>query len=102
PNQPTSFLDKGIEAPYADEITFSIRGNLPHRLGTAVLAYIDRDYQKLIDDFVGGVCDYGFAFDESCPGGNTTLVFSGNEPVAEVDTRVFANNPQARRTYRAI
>jgi len=102
PNQPTSFLDNSIEAPYADEITLSVRGNLPHRLGTAVLAYVERDYQNLIDDFVGGVCDYGFEFDQSCPGGDTTIVFSGNEPVAEVDSRVLANNPQARRTYRAI
>ncbi len=102
PNQPTAFLDNRIEAPYADEITLSVRGNLPHGLGTAVLAYVDRDYQNLIDDFIGGVCDYGFEFDQSCPGGSTTTVFSGTDPVAEVDTRVFANNPQARRTYRAI
>jgi outer membrane receptor for ferrienterochelin and colicin len=102
PAQPSSFLANNIEAPYVDEYTLSFRGNLPGRLGTAVLTYIDRDYQKLLDNFVGGVCDEGFEFGRSCPGGNTTTIFAGTEPIAEVDSVVFANNPQARRTYRAI
>ncbi|HEX9945124.1 MAG TPA: TonB-dependent receptor [Thermoanaerobaculia bacterium] len=103
PNQPTAFLAEDIQAPYANEVTLSVRGNLPRRLGSAVLTYVDRDYQKLIDDFLGGVCDYGIDFGRSCPAGNTTTVFgSDNEPVAEVDTRLWANNPQAKRKYRAL
>jgi outer membrane receptor protein involved in Fe transport len=102
PAQPTSFLAKNIEAPHADEITFSLRGDLPRRLGNAVLTFVDRDYKHLIDDFIGGVCDFGIAFGRSCPDGNTTTVFSGGEPVAEVDSRIWANNPNAKRTYRAV
>ena len=102
PNQPSSFLAKNIEAPYVDEITLSLRGNLPSRLGTATLTYVDRDYKKLIDNFVGGVCDYGFDFGQPCPAGNTTTIVSNGEPVAQVDSQVFANNPQARRHYRAL
>jgi outer membrane receptor for ferrienterochelin and colicin len=102
PAQPSSFLSNNIEAPYVDEITLSLRGNLPGRLGTAVVSYIDRDYKKLLDNFVGGVCDEGLEFGQSCPGGNTTTIFTGADPIAEVDTIVFANNPQARRTYRAL
>lgn len=102
PAQPTSFLANNVEAPYADEITLSLRGNLPRQLGTAVLSYVHRDYKKLIDNFVGGVCDFGFDFGRPCPAANTTEVFAGGEPVAEVDTRVWANNPRAKRTYRAL
>jgi outer membrane receptor protein involved in Fe transport len=103
PTQPTAFLTNNIQAPYANEITLAVRGNLPRRLGTAVLTYIDRDYRKLIDDFIGGVCDYGFDFGRTCPAGSTTTVFgSNNAPVAEVDTRVWTNNPQAKRKYHAL
>jgi outer membrane receptor for ferrienterochelin and colicin len=102
PNQPSSFLAKNIEAPYADEITFSVRGNLPGRLGTATLTVLDRQYKKLIDNFIGSVCDTGIDFGQACPGADTTTIFSGTDPVAEVDTQVYANNPQAKRRYQAI
>lgn len=102
PKQPSSFLANGVEAPYADEITLSLRGNLPRRIGTATLTYVNRDYKKLLDDFVGGACDFGFEFGRPCPSASTTTIFNGSEPVAEVDTRVWANNPQAKRTYRAL
>ena len=102
PNQPTSFLANNIKAPYADEYTLSLRGNLPARLGTGVLTYISRDYKQLIDNFVGDVCEFGFNFGQPCPSGNTTTVFQNGAPVAEVDSTVWANNPQAHRTYRAL
>ena len=104
PNQPSVYLANGVEAPYADEITLSVRGNLPGRIGTATLTYIDRDYKKLLDDFVGNVCDLGLDFGRPCPAANTTTIIDNatGEPVATVDSRVWANNPNARRTYRAI
>jgi outer membrane receptor for ferrienterochelin and colicin len=102
PSQPSSFLANNIKAPYADEITASVRGNLPRALGSAVLTYIHRDYKKLIDNFVGDVCDYGFNFGKPCPAGNTTTVLQDGARVAEVDSIVWANNPQAHRTYNAL
>lgn len=102
PAQPSSYLAKNIQAPYANEWTLSLRGNLPRRLGSAVLTYVDRDYKKLIDNFVGGICDFGIDFGKPCPSGSTTTVFSGSEPVAEVDSILWANNPRARREYKAI
>ncbi len=103
PNQPTAYLGTDVKAPYADEITLSVRGNLPHRIGTATLTLISRDYKKLIDDFVGGACDFGIDFGRPCPDGSTTTVFgSDGEPVATVDSRVWANNPDAKRKYRAV
>ncbi|HEX4959566.1 MAG TPA: TonB-dependent receptor [Thermoanaerobaculia bacterium] len=102
PNQPTSFLANNIKAPYANEITTSVRGNLPAHLGTAVLTYIHRDYKQLIDNFVGDICDYGINFGKPCPSSNTTTVFQNGAPVAEVDSIMWANNPQAHRTYNAL
>jgi hypothetical protein len=102
PNQPSAFLASDIEAPYADEITLSLRGNLPRRLGSGVLTYVNREYKKLLDDFLGGVCEFGIDFGRACPAANTTTIFDGAEPVAEVDTRIWANNPQAKRRYQAL
>ncbi|HEX3555416.1 MAG TPA: TonB-dependent receptor [Thermoanaerobaculia bacterium] len=103
PNQPSSFLANDIQAPYANEITASIRGNLPHQLGTAVLTYVNRDYKKLIDNFVGDVCDFNINFGKPCPTANTTtIVDAAGQPVAQVDSIVWANNPQAKRKYQAL
>jgi len=103
PNQPSSFLANDIQAPYANEITASIRGNLPRQLGTAVLTYVNRDYKKLIDNFVGDVCDFNINFGKSCPAANTTtIVDPSGTPVAQVDSILWANNPQAHRKYEAL
>jgi hypothetical protein len=102
PNQPSVFLGEDVEAPYVNEITLSLRSNLPRRLGSAVLAYTNRDYKSLLDNFVGEVCDRGLDFGRPCPAGNTTTIFDNGEPVAEVDSVVWTNNPQAKRKYQAV
>jgi hypothetical protein len=101
-DQPTTFLASGLEAPHADDLTLSVRTALPGNSGSVVLSYIDRDYKKLIDDFVGGVCDYGIDFGRACPAADTTVIVVDGEPFAEVDTTIWANNPRARRDYKAI
>jgi outer membrane receptor protein involved in Fe transport len=102
PSQPTSFLANDIKAPYANEITASVRANLPGHIGSAVLTYTHRDYKQLIDNFVGDVCDYGIGFGQPCPDANhTTVVTNTGEQVA-VDSIVWANNPQAHRRYNAL
>ncbi|HEX2642987.1 MAG TPA: TonB-dependent receptor [Thermoanaerobaculia bacterium] len=99
PAFPTSFLADDISAPYANELNFSVRHALPRNSGSLVLAYVNRDYKDLIDDFVGGVCDeFGFNFGEACPAGNFTEV-PGD---IVVDTTVWANNPNAHREYNAF
>src|SRR5947209_390542 len=102
PNQPTSFLAGNIKAPYANEITASVRGNLPNRIGTAVLTYTHREYKNLIDNFVGDVCDYGIGFGQPCPAANTTTVVTNAGDQVAVDSIVWANNPQAKRSYNAL
>ncbi len=98
PTEPTSFLADDISAPHADEYNLSVRHALPRNSGHVVLGYVHRDYKDLIDDFVGGACDYGIAFGEPCPASDVTIV-PGDIPV---DTTVWANNPRAKRQYRAI
>jgi outer membrane receptor protein involved in Fe transport len=102
PNQPTVFLQEDIRAPYANEITLGLRTALPRRLGSAVLTYSQRDFKELIDNFIGGICEYNIDFGRPCPSANTTTVFSGSEEIATVDSRLWANNPQARRKYHAV
>jgi hypothetical protein len=99
PQFPTSFLADDISAPYAEELNFSVRHALPRNSGSIVLAYVDRKYKDLIDDFIGGACtEYGFNFGEACPGGDYTEV-PGD---IVVDTTIWANNPNARRKYNAF
>ncbi len=103
PEFPTSFLADDIEAPYADDLNLSIRRALPNGTGSAVLSYVDRKYSQLIDDFVGSVCETGVAFGRPCPASDTILVSAPDgSPLASVDTTIWANNPQARRSYRAL
>ena len=102
PDQATSFLASDLAAPHANEITLSARHALPRNSGSVTLAYIDRDYEDLIDDFVGGACDYGIDFGRPCPSGNTTTVSLDGEPFATVDSTLWANNPDARREYQAL
>jgi outer membrane receptor protein involved in Fe transport len=102
PDQPTSFLESDLAAPHANELTMSVRHALPRNSGSVVLSYIDREYKDLIDDFVGGACDYGIDFGRPCPAGNTTVVSLDGEPFAEVDSTLWANNSQARREYQAV
>jgi hypothetical protein len=102
PAAETTLLGRDIEAPYADEITLGVRGAFPDNKGTYVLTYVDRSYERLLDDFVGGACDYGIDFGRACPAGNTTTVLLDGEPFTTVDTTVWANNPRARRNYEAM
>jgi hypothetical protein len=98
PDQPTSVLANDISAPYADDLTLSLRSALPRNSGSVILSYIDREYNDLLDDFVGAACsEQGF-----CEQGDITTVSLGGEPFADIDTTVWATNPDARREYQAL
>lgn len=103
PTQPTRFFDSGLNVPYADDLNLSVRKALPNNSGAVTLTYTDREFNDLIDDFIGGVCTlHSLDFGE-CPNGDTTTIFDpAGGVLATVDTVVFANNPDARRQYEAI
>ena len=103
-DQPTTFQASDINAPYADDYNFSIRQGLPRDTGAIVLTYLHRDFHDLIDAFVGGACDYGIEFGQPCPAGSRTIIHDPvtGRVVAPVDTTVWANEPRAKREYRAI
>ncbi len=104
PQFPTTYLAHGIEAPYAEDINLSVRHALPRNTGSVVLTYTNRQYKKLLDDFVGGACDFGLSFDQPCPAGNVTTVPGpdGTPNFATVDSIVWANNRLAKRKYQAL
>ncbi|HVR98393.1 MAG TPA: TonB-dependent receptor [Thermoanaerobaculia bacterium] len=99
PRQASNFQDSDISAPYANDLNFSVRHALPRNTGSVVLAYIDREYRDLLDDFVGEVCQYGFSVD-GC--NNTTTITNPAGGRSTVDTRIYSNNPNAKRDYQAL
>lgn len=102
PDQPTAFPADDLVAPYSDDISLSLRHGLSNQRGSVVLSYIDRDYSALIDDFTGRVCsDLGLDFERPCPEGDVSSVAIGSDVVV-LDTRVWANNDDARRDYQAL
>lgn len=104
PQFPTTYLAHDIKAPYAEDINLSVRHALPGNTGSIVLTYVNRRYKNLLDDFVGGVCDFGLSFDQPCPSGNITTVPGpdGTPNFATVDSIVWANNNLAKRKYQAL
>ncbi len=104
PKFPTTYLAHNIEAPYAEDINLSLRHALPGNTGSIVLTYVNRRYKNLLDDFVGGVCDFGLSFDQPCPSGNVTTVPGpdGTPNFATVDSIVWANNQLANRKYQGL
>lgn len=104
PAQPSTFLADDIEAPYADDYTLSLRRALPRNTGSFSLTYVNREFNGLIDDYVGTPCAQGQTnFDLGCPDGNYVTIFTPQgDALATVDTSVWDNNPNAVRDYRAI
>jgi outer membrane receptor protein involved in Fe transport len=102
PRFPTSYLANDIKSPYANDINFSVRHALPRNSGSVVLSYINRTYKDLIDDYVGNVCDFGIDFGQPCPATNHTVATAPDGTPIEVDSTVWANNPDARRKYNAL
>ncbi len=97
PLNPTSFLAEDIAAPHTNEFNISLRHALPNNSGSVVLAYLDREYEDLVDDFQGLICDdFGANYGRPCV--NQTIV-PGDIPV---DTKVWDNNPDAQREYQAV
>lgn len=101
PDAGANVLADDMDAPHVDETTLSVRSALPNNAGSFVVTYTDRKYRKLLDNFVGGVCDYDLSFGRPCPEGNTTVATVNGQTV-EVDTTVWANEPRARRNYQAL
>jgi hypothetical protein len=104
PQFPTTYLANNVEAPYAEDLNLSVRAALPRNSGSVVLTYVDRKYKNLLDDFVGGACDFGLSFGQPCPSGNFTTVPGpdGTPNFATVDSIVWANNGLAKRKYQAL
>ena len=107
PGLSTEYLADQINAPYAEEWTLSLRRSLPNNSGTVVVSYVNRNYQDLMSEFVGEVCNYSFfTFShqaESCPGANTTDILDAfGKPQGEVDTTVWANDDRNTRFYEGI
>jgi outer membrane receptor protein involved in Fe transport len=99
PTQPTTFLANDINAPYADDYNLSLRHALPRNSGSVVLSYIRRDYEDLLDDFIGLVCTNQGLCDAQ---DTTSVVAPGGGAAFPLDTTVWANNPNAERQYRAL
>jgi outer membrane receptor protein involved in Fe transport len=94
----TTFTAADIEAPYADEFGLSVRHALPSGRGSLVLQYIHRDYENLLDDFSGAVCEErNIPLDRPCQS-----IIQIPEFNASFDASVWANNPTARRKYDAL
>lgn len=97
PANPTSFMAEDVTAPSTDEISLSVRHALPNNSGSVVLAYLDREYNDLLDDFQGLVCsDFGFDIGQPC---SDQLTVPGD---ILVDTKIWGNNDRARRNYEAV
>ena len=58
PASRTTTSPNDVNMPYADEWGLSVRHALPKHSGTIVLSYVDREYQDLMTDFIGGVCEF--------------------------------------------
>ena len=94
----TTFTAADIEAPYADEIGLSLRHALAGGRGSLVLQYIHRDYEELLDNFTGAVCqEYDIPLDRPC---QSIIVIP--EFNTAFDSTIWANNPTARRQYDSL
>ena len=108
PGIANEYLANDISAPYAEDLQLSVRKALANNAGTIVLTYINRDFEDLLSDFVGGVCTLGLNFSHdvsSCSNGaaNFTDILDANGQVTgQVDTTVWANDPNARRSYEGL
>ena len=108
PSIGNNLLADDVEAPYADEITFSLRNALPRGSGSVTVTYAHRDYENLLEDYQGRICDlapvYGFEIpaDRPCPAADVTPVVFEGQVVGQLDTSIVANNPDAERRYDAL
>lgn len=101
PDQPTTFLANDLDAPFAQDLQFSVRHALAGNSGSISFSYINREFKNLLDDFIGEVCVFGLAID-GCPARNFTGVVDPGGNVATVDTQIWANTARARREYEAF
>jgi hypothetical protein len=92
PNQPTTFLASDIDLPYTDELTLGVRAGLPRNSGSLTVTYIDRDYEDLPDDLVGGYGSQSIVDPFDPVNGQTTVI----------DNVIWDNASRAKRQYRAI
>jgi hypothetical protein len=108
PGIQNNYLADDVNMPYADEWGLSARYALPNRSGSLVISYVDREYEDLMTDFIGGVCEFGSIFTfqhetESCPGANTTdIIGPTGAAIGQADTLVWANDPRAERDYQGL
>ncbi|MDH3784684.1 MAG: TonB-dependent receptor, partial [Acidobacteriota bacterium] len=52
-DQPTNFLADGLESPSATDLNFSLKRALPRNTGSVVFTYTHRQFDGLVDDFIG-------------------------------------------------
>ena len=89
PNTPVTFVAPGIEPPHADDLNLAIRWDVPGGAGTLTLAYTLRDFDNVLEAFVG---DFG-TVDVPVPGAASTQPF---------DAIVWDNAEEARQRYKAV
>lgn len=94
PSQPTSFVASDLESPRGRDFNFNVRRALPDNTGSVVLQYTRRDYDGLVDDFVGNGATNLTPVTVTDPFG------SGNTFPADVT--IWDNNGEALRRYEAF
>lgn len=90
PAQPLRFVGDDIKAPSANDLNFSVKHSLPHNSGTFAVTYTRRDFNGLLDDFVG---------DE---GAETVTDPFGSGTSFDFDLVRWDNATQATRRYEAL
>jgi hypothetical protein len=89
PRQPTAFFSNGIGGPYARDLNLSVKRALPRQRGTVTVTYTKRDFEDLLDDFVGG-------------GEGIVTVTLPDASTEDVDRIVWDNCGICDRDYEAI
>jgi len=91
PDQPVIFLADDAEPPHVDELTVGVRAALPRSSGSVTVTYVDRDYEDLLDDFVG---DFGSQLLHD--------PVTGQPQITPSDNVLWNNAGKATRKYRAL
>jgi len=103
PEQPSTFNDDNITAPYADNFDFSVKRALPRNSGAIVFTYTNREFNGMLDDYVGAVCDdYSYTYGGGQCSNTTDIFDPDGNLLTTVDSIIWANSDEAKRRYNAF